>query len=30
VTPITLSVDADVCPAKQEVYRVAERHARKG
>ena len=24
--PITLFVDADACPVKQEVYRVAERH----
>ncbi len=28
--PITLYIDADACPVKQEVYRVAERHARKG
>jgi len=28
--PITLYVDADACPVKQEVYRVAERHALKG
>ena len=27
---ITLYIDADACPVKQEVYRVAERHARKG
>ncbi len=27
---ITLSVSADACPAKQEIYRVAERHAGKG
>ncbi len=27
--PITLYIDADACPVKQEVYRVAERHARK-
>ena len=27
---ITLYVDADACPVKQEIYRVAERHARKG
>jgi uncharacterized protein YaiI (UPF0178 family) len=27
---ITIYVDADVCPVKQEVYRVAERHALKG
>ena len=29
-TPITLFIDADACPVKQEVYRVAERHALKG
>ena len=28
--PITLYVDADACPVKQEVYRVAERFARRG
>jgi uncharacterized protein len=28
--PITIYVDADACPVKQEVYRVAERHAGKG
>jgi uncharacterized protein len=28
--PITLYIDADACPVKQEVYRVAERHAGKG
>ena len=28
--PISLYIDADACPVKQEVYRVAERHARKG
>jgi uncharacterized protein YaiI (UPF0178 family) len=28
--PIAIYVDADACPVKQEVYRVAERHARKG
>jgi len=27
--PITIYVDADACPVKQEVYRVAERHALK-
>ncbi len=27
---ITIYVDADACPVKQEVYRVAERHAGKG
>ena len=27
---ITLYIDADACPVKQEVYRVAERHAEKG
>ena len=30
VTTIDLSIDADACPVKQEVYRVVERHARKG
>jgi uncharacterized protein YaiI (UPF0178 family) len=30
VTPISLFVDADACPVKQEIYRVAERHAGKG
>ncbi len=30
MTPITLFIDADACPVKQEVYRVAERHAGKG
>ena len=28
--PIAIYIDADACPVKQEVYRVAERHARKG
>jgi uncharacterized protein len=28
--PITLYIDADACPVKAEVYRVAERHALKG
>jgi hypothetical protein len=28
--PITLYVDADACSVKQEIYRVAERHALKG
>ena len=28
--PITLYIDADACPVKQEIYRVAERHALKG
>jgi hypothetical protein len=28
--PITIYVDADACPVKQEIYRVAERHAFKG
>jgi uncharacterized protein len=28
--PINIYVDADACPVKQEVYRVAERHALKG
>jgi len=27
---IAIFIDADACPVKQEVYRVAERHARKG
>jgi uncharacterized protein len=27
---ITIYVDADACPVKQEVYRVAERHVLKG
>jgi uncharacterized protein len=27
---ISLYIDADACPVKSEVYRVAERHARKG
>jgi uncharacterized protein YaiI (UPF0178 family) len=30
VKPISIYVDADACPVKQEIYRVAERHARKG
>jgi uncharacterized protein YaiI (UPF0178 family) len=30
VTPITLYIDADACPVKQEIYRVAERHALMG
>jgi uncharacterized protein len=30
VTPISLYIDADACPVKQEIYRVAERHALKG
>jgi uncharacterized protein len=30
VAAITLYIDADACPVKQEIYRVAERHARKG
>jgi uncharacterized protein len=29
-TAITIYVDADACPVKQEIYRVAERHALKG
>jgi len=28
--PITLYIDADACPVKNEIYRVAERHALKG
>ena len=27
---ISIFIDADACPVKQEVYRVAERHALKG
>ncbi len=27
---IVIYIDADACPAKQEAYRVAERHAGKG
>jgi uncharacterized protein YaiI (UPF0178 family) len=30
VTPISIYIDADACPVKQEIYRVAERHALKG
>ncbi len=30
MNPITLYIDADACPVKQEIYRVAERHALKG
>ena len=30
MTPVSLYVDADACPVKQEIYRVAERHTRKG
>ena len=30
VTMICLYIDADACPVKQEIYRVAERHALKG
>ncbi len=29
-SPISLYIDADACPVKSEVYRVAERHALKG
>jgi hypothetical protein len=29
-SPIIIYIDADACPVKQEVYRVAERHALKG
>ncbi len=29
VAMITLFINADACPVKQEIYRVAERHARK-
>jgi len=28
--PIAIFIDADACPVKQEIYRVAERHAGKG
>jgi uncharacterized protein YaiI (UPF0178 family) len=28
--PVAIYIDADACPVKQEVYRVAERHAFKG
>jgi uncharacterized protein YaiI (UPF0178 family) len=30
VTPVSIYIDADACPVKQEIYRVAERHALKG
>jgi len=30
VSSVAIYVDADACPVKQEVYRVAERHALKG
>src|ERR1700683_4247312 len=30
IARITLYIDADACPVKQQIYRVAERHARKG
>jgi len=30
VTPIAIYIDADACPVKQEIYRVAERHILKG
>jgi uncharacterized protein YaiI (UPF0178 family) len=30
VTIISIYIDADACPVKQEIYRVAERHALKG
>ncbi len=30
MSPITIYIDADACPVKQEIYRVAERHAQKG
>ena len=29
-SPINLYIDADACPVKQEIYRVAERHMLKG
>ena len=28
--PITIFIDADACPVKDEVYRVAERHLARG
>jgi uncharacterized protein len=30
MVPISLYIDADACPVKQEIYRVVERHAGKG
>jgi uncharacterized protein YaiI (UPF0178 family) len=30
VTPISIYIDADDCPVKQEIYSAAERHALKG
>ena len=30
MTPIAIYIDADACPVKQEIYRVAERHILKG
>jgi uncharacterized protein YaiI (UPF0178 family) len=30
VRPISVYIDVDACPVKQEIYRVAERHALKG
>ncbi len=30
MTPISLYIDGDACPVRQEIYRVAERHAGKG
>jgi uncharacterized protein YaiI (UPF0178 family) len=27
---IAIDIDADACPVKQEIYRVADRHAGKG
>ena len=30
VTPITIYIDGNACPLKQEIYRVTERHALKG
>jgi uncharacterized protein YaiI (UPF0178 family) len=30
VTPISIHIDADACPVKNEIYRVAERHLLKG
>ncbi|MFZ0423021.1 MAG: hypothetical protein WAL80_09115 [Xanthobacteraceae bacterium] len=30
MTPITIYIDGNACPLKQEIYRVTERHALKG
>jgi uncharacterized protein YaiI (UPF0178 family) len=29
VTPISIYIDADACPVKQEIYRVTERYTHK-